>query len=351
MLHILLLILKILGIILLVLLGILLTILLVLLFVPVRYRLSGQYKECPEGRALVSWLFHILSVRLVYKDRAVLTVKIFGIPLLKRQVWPEEDGAFVGESPEPSEVRMASLGGPEDEVLLEEPLSEHSADPVHTPAETAELTPKQGVLKQNSPPPEGKTLQGERPETSQEGSRKPVQETGIGAGRESGQESVREPSSKDGIAARMIKKIYGWFSDRLSQIKAAVKNIRRSFRHARRQLQKALDFWNNEENQKTFRLLIRQTKRLFKHLLPRKVKGRVCFGFEDPYYTGQVLTVVSPFYGLYARSLSIEPVFGEKALEGDLEIRGYIRLGTLLLIVLRVFANKNFRILLKKWRS
>ena len=110
-------------------------------------------------------------------------------------------------------------------------------------------------------------------------------------------------------------------------------------------------FLADAENQNTLKLLLGQVFKLIKHILPREIRGRVRFGFEDPYTTGQVLTYISPFYGLYANTVEIEPVFDEKVMEGELHLKGHIRLGALLWIVVRVFLNKNFRKLLKSWSS
>lgn len=342
MLHIILLILKILGILILALLGLILTVLLLFLLVPVRYRLWGQYEGQPRGRAAVSWLLHILSVRLVYEEQAVLTVRIFGIKVLRRQVWPEEEpdvpeeeefiskadvpdqpGAsemFLKETGEPSMVRMTGLDEAEELV----PVPESGTEKTQNEAEIrkAAETGKEAEIPAPVEPP-----------------------------KESAERSKTVQMEEENDLIRRLKRVYSWFSGKLAGIKKKFQNIRRSLRHAEKKYQKMQDFINNEENRKTFRLLLRQTKKLLKHLLPRRVNGRICFGFEDPYYTGQVLTAVSPFYGLYAKSFSLEPVFGEKALEGEVKIIGYIRPGTLIFIVLRVFANKNFRILLKKWRG
>lgn len=64
-------------------------------------------------------------------------------------------------------------------------------------------------------------------------------------------------------------------------------------------------FLRNEENKKTFRLAKRQIFAVIRHILPRKSEGKIRFGFDDPYMTGQVLTWISPFYGLYGRHLQI----------------------------------------------
>ena len=65
---------------------------------------------------------------------------------------------------------------------------------------------------------------------------------------------------------------------------------------------------------------------------------------------GQILCIISPFYGFYGKNLEIEPVFDETALEGEVSFKGRIRLGTLLFLGLRLLADKNFRVLLRRWR-
>lgn len=67
--HIVLLILKILGIILLVLFGLLLLVLCTVLFVPVRYQISGSWKEEKWGRVRVSWLLSAICVNGSYEKR------------------------------------------------------------------------------------------------------------------------------------------------------------------------------------------------------------------------------------------------------------------------------------------
>ena len=67
--------------------------------------------------------------------------------------------------------------------------------------------------------------------------------------------------------------------------------------------------------------------------------------------TGQVLTWISPFYGLYGRHVQVIPKFQETCLEGELKMRGHIRFGTLLFLAFRMLQNKNIRLWIRKWRS
>ena len=86
--YVILTILKILGIILLVLLGLLLVIVFSVLFVPVRYRLEGE-KSSPgwseaNGKVKVSWLLHLIHLRIQYQEKELdWECYLFGVPLKK----------------------------------------------------------------------------------------------------------------------------------------------------------------------------------------------------------------------------------------------------------------------------
>lgn len=68
MLHIILFILKIIGVILLSILGLLLALLLIVLFVPVRYQLRASHGEALYLKGSVSWLLHLVRIRVTHID-------------------------------------------------------------------------------------------------------------------------------------------------------------------------------------------------------------------------------------------------------------------------------------------
>ncbi len=74
-------ILKIIGLVLLGILGFILLLSLIVLFVPVRYRLDGRYKDEADVKVKITYLLHILSVVIRYTDELDLKIRIFGIPL------------------------------------------------------------------------------------------------------------------------------------------------------------------------------------------------------------------------------------------------------------------------------
>ena len=112
MIHILLVILKIIGIVLLVILGLLLGILLAVLFIPVRYKAEGSY----HGQLLLSvcatWFFHILAFRAVYEGEGlVCSLKVLGFRLWhNREKDPARD----------LEDGLETILGDEEQSLYEE---------------------------------------------------------------------------------------------------------------------------------------------------------------------------------------------------------------------------------------
>jgi len=322
MLHILLLILKILGILLLVILGIVLTLLLLVLLVPVRYRGDAAFHGKPEGAVGVSWLLHLLRVKAVLDEGLKLKVTV---KVLWFKVFEE---TFLGgsEEEEPDEGEF--------EELLEEAVPEVVDVSAGEGEEIVEAGDEMVHMAELQPVDEEIIDSGETAGAEAE------PESGGDTDTDASGPAV-EPDSADTDGPEKAG----------SSIQDKLKALRQTFKDLKKKYRKASAFVSNEENQKTFLLIKRQVWFLIKHVFPRKLKGNIRFGFDDPYRTGQVLTAISPFYALYARSVEVVPVFDEKVLEGELHLKGHIRAAAVLWAGARVFMNKNFRKLLRKFRG
>lgn len=336
MLHVVLVILKILGILLLVILGILLLLVFAVLFVPIRYRADASYNEKPVGSVSVSWLLHAVTVRIAYDGELNFRVKVLWFTLLG------------GKKDEPDELDDFE----EDELMVQATELAPEEPAVHADSEArvnergpeAPTAPKEPAVHADS-----EARSNEAPSTKAEQAFGQAQS--VQPAREP---EPQGPSGTEGESpklSRLKEKLCGPLQRIIKKIRATLKNLQKQWRKGQKSYQKAHDFLADEENKKTIALLFHQTKKLFRHIFPKKLKGHLRFGFDDPYYTGQVLTAVSPFYGLYAKSFTLIPVFEEKALEGEVTIKGRVRAASLLWIGLRVLLNKNFRRLLKAWRK
>ena len=91
MIHILLMILKVIGVILLVILGLILAAVLLILFVPVRYRADVSFEGKPDGEAAVSWLLHLVRIRVSYHEHADVSGRVLWFKLFNVRLWPPED--------------------------------------------------------------------------------------------------------------------------------------------------------------------------------------------------------------------------------------------------------------------
>lgn len=306
MLHVLLFVLKILGIILLAVLGVILAGVLLALFVPVRYRADGSFYKVSRGEACISWLFRAFQATVSWEEKLVVTVKVLWLQPFQETLWEREpemedtgnEDPWAGQeeesaAPDPRREKLPEGGvpWPEEEAGIpvdQEPEMVHMAELLGAEEESPDRLPEQNGM---------------------------------------------EKAEK--------------FPFRLERLKTTAARMRERLHSAKMKYRKLKRTLTDEENKKTFRLVRRQIVRLIRHLLPQTLKGTLRFGFEDPSYTGQVLAAVSPFYGVYARSFTLIPEFEEKILEGEVHIRGRIRAATVLWTAGRVFLNKNFRRLLR----
>lgn len=313
-------ILKWLGILLLVILGLVLAVLLAVLFVPIRYEAEGSFKGEPAAKGRVSWLWRLFSCQVVYDGEAEVSLRIFGVKTGRKK--EAADGAEEAEIPEP--VVTAREKHPEKE----EPAGGNK------PAEEAPVSGSQPG--EECPAPE-------MPETCERTSAEKLKSDAAKAAPE--QPGAETETGKKRQKKKRIRQ------NPFQEIKVTFQRICGKLKTAEEKWQKLRDFLEKEENKNTFRLLKRQVIRLFRHILPGKVSGKVRFGFEDPYTTGRILTYISPFYGWYGRKIQVIPVFDEQVLEGEISLKGRIRIATLLFIGFQVWRDKNFRTLLKRWKA
>ena len=108
-------------------------------------------------------------------------------------------------------------------------------------------------------------------------------------------------------------------------------------------VEKWTDFLEDDRTQTAIALALREVGGILKGLLPKKVKGYVRFGHDDPSKTGQQLAYLAAAYPLYGKNLDIYPDFEQKALEGDIELKGRVFLASIVWAGLKLILNKNIK--------
>lgn len=91
---------------------------------------------------------------------------------------------------------------------------------------------------------------------------------------------------------------------------------------------------------------------LLRHIRPRKIKGNICFGFEEPHLTGQTLGYIAIGYNMLKinpKDIVIEPDFEKKIFKGHIRAKGRFVLLVILIDVLKFYLNEDIGIILNKF--
>lgn len=146
---------------------------------------------------------------------------------------------------------------------------------------------------------------------------------------EKDRESETKSMAPAAEAPKKKKRKKSSFTDRIKRICEKVSSLREAV--------------EDEENQKAFRLLISRAKYLLHHLRFRKFDGQLTFGFDDPAMMGRILGALSLFYPLYGERFTITPVFDHTLFEGEIALKGHVRLIHILIAGIQLMMNKKIR--------
>ena len=293
--------LKIIGILLLVLFALLLLAVLLVLFSAVCYQAEGSYLgNTLKANGKISWLFHILTIRFSFEERVYGDVRIFGIP-----VWStDKKGAE-----KPNETQPEMENGPEDFQPEEEVFG------------IQELGTETGDRDREIPELSGTKQHKAEPEQEE-----------------------AEPKPEESFLETWIRRLSEKSRSLFQKGKQMAADGKRRFKRAMAQKEKLVSWIEDEANQESVKLVVRQLRKIIRHLLPRKGHGRVTFGFgEDPYLTGKVLTAIAPFYPLYGEYLELYPDFERRIFEAEGTGNGHIRIGVIIGYAIRLLFDSNIR--------
>lgn len=126
--------------------------------------------------------------------------------------------------------------------------------------------------------------------------------------------------------------------EKLKNIKSKIKDIFRKIKIVR-------EFFKDDVNKAAIGYIFKSLKKVIKHILPTKWKANLKFGTGNPCTTGQILGIISIFMPMYKNNLDLKIDFETEnlVLEGDLFIKGNIRIFSLVVICIKLLINKNFR--------
>ena len=320
MLHVILLILKILGIILLVILGFFLLALYAVFFVAVSYRIRIQREEAFQVSASASWCFRILTFRLRQDQETGgeprILIRLFGFPL-----WMNYD--------EPGKKRKRA--GQRLTKLLKKwwrrwrpRKKRRPAPPEEPPREPEPEVPDRAESPEVPDRPE------EEPEPD-----------------ESPEEPERKRNSFLDRLRRWMQKLW----DAFRSVGKAVRGVRDAWKRFLERKDRLLEFWNLEEHRSARGALWKEAQYAWKKLRPRKIRGKIDFGLEDPAATGLCMGAAGMFCAGYPQGLAIVPDFEQEILKVDIRVRGKARFYVIARVLWRIYFHKEIRRMYQHWQE
>ena len=326
MLHIFLLILKILLITVLILIGLVLVLLLLLLFVPVRYRFYAEKHDNFICKLKASWLGFVFCFKANYDENGfVYWLRSFGGTLVSN-----EDG-FSEESQEETDTETEAAES-EKETRMRKKVEVREAKKLKK-QEKAETRKAKKTEKQEAEDAESDQQDGLSDQMIQDAD--PDRED-RDANREFAEDHSEFQKSPETIFTRIGKK----FDRFVIAVKDKIEAVVRKLHHMKDKAEQYKKFVRAGTTKQAFQVLKRNVILLLKHLNPTKIKGQVTYGSGDPASTGKQLGYLSLILPLYYNKIDITPDFSKKILEGDIFIKGRIRVYNILYYCCKVYFNK-----------
>lgn len=305
---------KIIGFTLLGILGLVILILLVVLFVPFRWKIDGQGGKFEEGvkvdaGARVTWLLHLVSVRAGFKktpegaegEGVDIAAKLLGIKVFPKKKKEKKDGETDAE-PQPGEGAAQPESGGDLPAVQEGPSADVTARP--EPAQTEPLY-TEPVHTEDAPLPEG-----------------------------------------DGAPEEKEKKT---LTQRLDDLSQKADDLEKKKDALLGKAEKVWDFVTANTTQEELALLLKRLGKMAKHYIPKKFEGYARVGLSDPATTGKILMYWYSFaYPRFPDSFRMMGEFDEEVIEGDLHLKGHIRLNHIVWFGLRMLLDRKFRKLIKQ---
>ncbi len=321
--------LKIIGIVILCILALAILILLAVLFLPLRYKISGDYDSDTKDYHLnadINWCLGILKVYGNFDKENGLDywAKFFG-----KKIFPkDEDGDDDFDESEYPELTEEYYDGGSDYG------KEETIGQIEERKETAE--------KEETAEPEEKDS-GEILEKAEEKEEK---------------ENEKEPDDKikeekKPAGNKLIKKIRGIFD----KIKGIFENIRYKteslcdkIKGIRDKIVHYKELLEDEETKRALAKAWGETKYFAVKIKPKKLSLKVRYGAGDPSDTGITYgkyAAIKPFIG---KGVCMVPDFEKKIIHADLYMKGCLRLYVLLVIACRLYFDKRFMKVVKKFK-
>lgn len=308
-------ILKIIGIILGILLAILLALVLLIVFLPICYRVEGDFQEKNEIRGRLSWLFFIRVKFLAEGKKISVWLSILGF---KKVLYPaEEKAARKAKKQRRSKKRTQKHTTPEEQDTVntgfEDEVEEHdglTVDDDSASIQTAELLSSSATDKSYT----------------------------------TADETFTPP---DFSKKKSLPKFRPWHMIKtwIQKIKKFILSLKENFSNIKKEV-------SDETNKNAVSHIFKELKTLLHHIGPRRGKAQLSYSTGDPATTGELTGVLSIMPLFYKKGIHVVPDFTSDRfyIQGNFRVNGHFQVFHLLGIFIRVYRDKDLRKLMQKFK-
>ena len=326
MLHIILLILKIIGIIIAVILGLAVALLLIVLFVPVRYVIdAGCHDKKLKAHVKVTWIMHIFRGVISYDEELFYSIKALWFNIYSSDAESKKE-----KRPKKNTENNTKEKNTKDKHI----------DAIEDKADNAVSKDKQDGVDEAGLE-EADCIQ---KKLSLEKSHDEV--------KESDEKSNIEENGKLHTLVNKIKNVYykikAFIRRAIDTVKAALNKSQAAADTIKHKYTEIRNKVTDPENIELVRFLWTQIKAVMNIIKPAKYNINIRYGFEDSATTGWVAVRLAVLYGLMGMDVSIIPDFDNSIFEGDIYMKGRFNLYSFLIIGVRLYRNKSFRKLINR---
>lgn len=308
-------ILKIIGIILGILLAILLALVLLIVFLPICYRVEGDFQEKNEIHGRLSWLFFIRVKFLAEGKKISVWLSILGF---KKVLYPaEEKAARKAKKQHRSKKRTQKHTTPEEQDTVntgfEDEVEEHdglTVDDDSASIQTAELLSSSAKDKSYTTADETFT-------------------------------------DSDFSKKKSLPKFRPWHMIKtwIQKIKKFILSLKENFSNIKKEV-------SDETNKNAVSHIFKELKTLLHHIGPRRGKAQLSYSTGDPATTGELTGVLSIMPLFYKKGIHLVPDFTSDRfyIQGNFRVNGHFQVFHLLGIFIRVYRDKDLRKLMQKFK-
>lgn len=308
-------ILKIIGIILGILLAILLALVLLIVFLPICYRVEGDFQEKNEISGRLSCLFFIRVKFLAEGKKISVRLSILGF---KKVLYPaEEKAARKAKKQRRSKKRTQKHTTPEEQDTVntgfEDEVEEHdglTVDDDSASIQTAELLSSSATDKSYTTADETFT-------------------------------------DSDFSKKKSLPKFRPWHMIKtwIQKIKKFILSLKENFSNIKKEV-------SDETNKNAVSHIFKELKTLLHHIGPRRGKAQLSYSTGDPATTGELTGVLSIMPLFYKKGIHVVPDFTSDRfyIQGNFRVNGHFQVFHLLGIFIRVYRDKDLRKLMQKFK-